>query len=255
MYQVILKNTSAAANRVPSPTHINRSQSLLTTNTRVPVLAPTRNERVRLETLLMDVWSRDVLPYPGMSFKARNEHIVRSSASTMMRKLSVVSITGSFGKKAGANSSGLDMLEPPGAVTQDDSRSGDSTRSCSSSVHSCNGRLIKRPRTQNLREKGGGTGTRNTSSGTMQVLELTKIVVDSKQIPDEKSETAGLSASASDHQPSMSLGSVKSDSCSLGKENACPPTEVESKKQGRRWGRAGGLRNDGTSQGLRSLFR
>lgn len=98
--QVIIKNTNAFKESASS-TNINRSQSLLTTN-RIPVLAPARAERIRLETLLADVWTREVLPYPGMSGRARSEHLVRASASSMMRKLSVASITSNFTKRSGS---------------------------------------------------------------------------------------------------------------------------------------------------------
>jgi hypothetical protein len=57
---------------------------------------------MRLEALLSDVWSRDVLPFPGISGRARNEHLVRASASSMMRKLSVASITSNFTKRSGS---------------------------------------------------------------------------------------------------------------------------------------------------------
>lgn len=64
------------------------------------MLAPSRGDRARLEALLSDVWSREVLPFPGMTTRARNEHIIRSSAQSMMRKLSVTSITSSFTKRS-----------------------------------------------------------------------------------------------------------------------------------------------------------
>ncbi|KAL2154838.1 hypothetical protein VTH82DRAFT_3514 [Thermothelomyces myriococcoides] len=56
LYQVILRNTSAAREgpTVSSNRSINRSQSLLTTNSRIPVLAPARAERARLEAMLAD---------------------------------------------------------------------------------------------------------------------------------------------------------------------------------------------------------
>ena len=99
--QVILKNTSAAKDGpTASQSSINRSQSLLTTNSRTPVLAPARAERARLEALLADVWTRDVLPFPGITARSRSEHLVRASASSMMRKLSAVSITGSFTRRS-----------------------------------------------------------------------------------------------------------------------------------------------------------
>jgi hypothetical protein len=101
--QVIIKNTNAFKDtpNSASTTAINRSQSLLTTN-RIPVLAPPRADRIRLETLLSDIWTRDVLPFPGMTGRARSEHPVRASASSMMRKLSVASIASTFTKRSGS---------------------------------------------------------------------------------------------------------------------------------------------------------
>lgn len=84
---------------------INRSQSLLTTNHRIPTLAPPRSERARIEAHLGDVWSRDILPFPGMTNRSKSEHLVRSSASSVMRKLSVASIASSFSRRPGSLSS------------------------------------------------------------------------------------------------------------------------------------------------------
>ncbi|TVY19858.1 Phosphatidylinositol 3,4,5-trisphosphate-dependent Rac exchanger 1 protein [Lachnellula arida] len=103
MCQVIIKNTNAFKEAASSAS-INRSQSLLATN-RTPVLAPSRADRMRLEALLADVWTREVLPYPGMTGRARNEHLVRTSASSMMRKLSVASIASNFTKRSSSMAS------------------------------------------------------------------------------------------------------------------------------------------------------
>jgi len=84
-----------------SANNINRSQSLLTTN-RIPVLAPLRTERIKLENLLSDVWTKDQIPYPGMTGRQRSDNIVRSSASSVMRKLSVASITSNLTKRSGS---------------------------------------------------------------------------------------------------------------------------------------------------------
>jgi hypothetical protein len=100
MCQVIINNTNAFKESASSA-NINRSQSLLTTN-RIPVLAPPRADRIRLEALLADVWTREILPYPGMTGRARSEHLVRTSASSMMRKLSVASIASNFTKRSGS---------------------------------------------------------------------------------------------------------------------------------------------------------
>ena len=105
--QVILKNTSVEkeATVSASKSSINRSQSLLTTNSRIPVLAPSRGDRARLEALVSDVWTREVLPFPGITVRARSEHLVRSSASSVIRKLSVASIASSFTKRSSSNAS------------------------------------------------------------------------------------------------------------------------------------------------------
>lgn len=100
---MILKNTSVVKEALPSPaagSQINRSQSLLGTTARIPVLAPSRGDRARLEALLSDVWTRDILPFPGITARSRSEHLVRASASSVMRKLSVVSIASSFSKRS-----------------------------------------------------------------------------------------------------------------------------------------------------------
>ena len=98
----------------PGLASINRSQSLLTTNGRVPVLAPPRGERARLEALLSDVWTRDILPFPGITGRGRSEHLVRSSASSMIRKLSVASIASTFTKRSGSIASVKTKAESDG---------------------------------------------------------------------------------------------------------------------------------------------
>ncbi|KAI1007815.1 hypothetical protein K3495_g425 [Podosphaera aphanis] len=122
--QVIIKNTNAF-NGAPCSATINRSQSLLTTN-RTPVLAPSILERTRLETLLVDVWTREILPYPGMAHRARSEHIARVSASSMMRKLSVASIASNFTKRSGS------MASMPKTAEDEDSPRSDKPKSASS---------------------------------------------------------------------------------------------------------------------------
>ncbi|CAD6448253.1 bfce5e03-f1d8-4377-9e63-cf9590edeb69 [Sclerotinia trifoliorum] len=103
---VIVRNTSATTepsiSSSASQLSINRSQSLAGPH-RPTILAPPRTERVRLETLLADVWTRDIIPYPGMGSKPHREHTVRASASSMMRKISHASIS-SITKRSGTGS-------------------------------------------------------------------------------------------------------------------------------------------------------
>lgn len=100
--QVIIKNTTALKDHSDSnntaSASMGRSQSLLSTN-RIPILAPKRADRLRMECGLADVWTRDLLPFPGMSTN-RNEHLIRTSANTVMRKLSIASLTSNFTKRS-----------------------------------------------------------------------------------------------------------------------------------------------------------
>ena len=113
--QVIIRNTHTLKNHCDSQISaldsISRSQSLLTTN-RAVILAPKRIERIRMEYALADVWSKDFLPYPGMG-NNRGEHLIRTSASSMMRKLSRASRTGNFKKRSSSHASFADDKSTP----------------------------------------------------------------------------------------------------------------------------------------------
>ena len=100
--QVIIRNTHNVQDlhdmRHVSPSPINRSQSHLSTQ-RIVILAPKRSERSRLEASLTDVWTRERLPYPGM-IASRSGQIFRASAGSLVRKLSLASMHGTFGRRA-----------------------------------------------------------------------------------------------------------------------------------------------------------
>lgn len=110
--QVIIKNTQAVkealettnTNSSASTLQIPRSQSVATPS-HVQTLAPRRADRGRLETLLSDVWTKHLLPYPGMTV-GRSEQI-RGSANHVMRKFSMASITSNFSssKRSASNTS------------------------------------------------------------------------------------------------------------------------------------------------------
>lgn len=105
--QVIIKNTQAQ--KLPdtpptfSPSLITRSQSHASSNF-IPTLAPRRAERIRLETVLEDVWTKEALPFPGMSNR-RVEKQIRASANSVMRKLSMASIASNFSRRSPSFSS------------------------------------------------------------------------------------------------------------------------------------------------------
>lgn len=102
LHQVILKNTSLVGQRREDGSvrsKLNRSHSLVATRTRVSFLSPLQTERARLEALLADVWSREVLPFPDNAPKSRSERLVRASASNVMKRLNVASIASSWARK------------------------------------------------------------------------------------------------------------------------------------------------------------
>lgn len=106
--QVIIKNTQAVKEVVDNTSHtslqIPRSQSVATPS-HVQTLAPRRADRVRLESLLIDVWTKELLPYPGM--QPRRSDPIRASANHVIRKFSMASITSNFSssKRSGSHTS------------------------------------------------------------------------------------------------------------------------------------------------------
>ena len=124
VHQVIIKNTHALRETTDLSTSedgsVNRSQSLLSTNSRITVLAPKRTERIRMEHDLSKVWTKDLLPYPGMG-GTRGDHLLRASASSMMRKFSRASLTTGFSKRSASHASissthSVDMQDLPKLV-------------------------------------------------------------------------------------------------------------------------------------------
>ena len=95
--QVIIKNTQAVKEALDSSSTaslpIGRSQTVAGPS-RVQTLAPRRTDRARLESLLADVWSKDVLPYPGMI--TRRSDGIKASANHVIRKFSMASIASNF---------------------------------------------------------------------------------------------------------------------------------------------------------------
>ena len=168
LYQVIIKNTSVSREPL-SPSHINRSKSLPGSNSRIPVLAPSRGERARLEALLSDVWTRDRLPFPGMTIRARGEHLIRSSASSVMRKLSSVSIASSFRRSTSHSSACVDKGKEKEQVEEDEPMATElelnglpspeiHIRRLSTVPSARTEPRVSRSRSSELRDAGGGDG-------------------------------------------------------------------------------------------------
>ncbi|KAF1809617.1 Dbl homology domain-containing protein [Eremomyces bilateralis CBS 781.70] len=115
-HQVIIRTTYAQSTTGEAKVQasIGRSKSHLSSAS-IPILAPRRSERIRLEHALADVWTRDALPFPGMSGR-RQENTLRASANSVMRKLSMASISSNISKRLtshGRHSPMCTVEEPP----------------------------------------------------------------------------------------------------------------------------------------------
>lgn len=122
--QVIIKNTQAVKevldNNSTSSLPIGRSQTVAGPS-HVQTLTPRRADRVRLEALLSDVWTKDVLPYPGMTARRTDE--IRASANHVMRKFSMASIASNFStSKRNASYTSMDHARKEEVAPSESSR-------------------------------------------------------------------------------------------------------------------------------------
>lgn len=154
--QVFIKHTHAMRDGMdqthPVYQSVSRSQSLLSTN-RIPVLAPRRVERIRMEHDLANVWTKDLLPYPGMS-GSRGERLIQASKNSVMRKLSRASMASGLSKRSTsfasvADSKFGDAPESLSSVTEDQNLVYGSMRSSSAAMTELNqdgtlGRIVSR---------------------------------------------------------------------------------------------------------------
>ncbi|KAK6428775.1 hypothetical protein LTR95_015080 [Oleoguttula sp. CCFEE 5521] len=114
-YTLAVRDAQETAASSATSLQIPRSQSVATPS-HVQTLAPRRADRVRLEVMLNDVWSKHLLPYPGMTVR-RSEQI-RGSANNVIRKFSMASITSNFSSKRSA--SYTSMSGYPGSLRKED---------------------------------------------------------------------------------------------------------------------------------------
>lgn len=95
---VIIKNTHALSEVIclhPSASSLNRSVSVLSMN-RVTIFSPKRSERISIEAKLVDVWTRDILPFGLMNPGIRK----RTDTSNLIKRLSVVSLVSTVARKS-----------------------------------------------------------------------------------------------------------------------------------------------------------
>ena len=111
---VIIKNTSDLPEKLENSERrsaLQRSQSVVNYASTTTILSPNRSERVRIEEAMVNVWSKELLPYPGM--RVSLERSLRRSASLMMRKLSKKSITGTFTMRSQSTTSSKKKVQSP----------------------------------------------------------------------------------------------------------------------------------------------
>ncbi|KAI1368694.1 hypothetical protein F5Y08DRAFT_226774 [Xylaria arbuscula] len=276
--QVILKNTSTKdVTAINLPSSINRSQSLLTTNSRIPILAPSRAERAHIEASLADVWSRNILPYPGITSRSRNEHRVRTSASTMMRKLSAASITNPFTKRSASTINLVpteDSEQMPHVNTFLDSLVSVNCDTLPSSMAETmeDSPLQRLPiiRDEIERSSSGGStsdcsqiadGT--TSEGTIRRLDMAKVEAMWGNGNEPVASSLRAPSAQSNHTVTVPLSARSSIcSCSVEADKAYPGSQVSSPATGyistarssSRWARVGIINRSLQALGNRSFF-
>ncbi|KAF6840039.1 rho guanyl nucleotide exchange factor [Colletotrichum plurivorum] len=276
--QVILKNTSVMrdSSDTAAGAVINRSQSLLLTNPRIPIIAPPRGERARLEALMSDIWSREVLPFPSMTGRSRSEHLVRSSASTMMRKLSVASIASSFAKRSNSVASiGKFMAEDESGERQENPQHGPASKfnkaEPSDTEHgpSDDADETAKPRLPKIYDDVELTST--ASAPTTPTLSTTRFdIAGLGQRPQLEHDNLATSVALPPRPVVLRTASGNNlprvrRSTTSSKRLPCPP-EMGSPIRGQkvpklshkpsiRWGKVGTLNRDDLVQGIRSFFR
>ncbi|KAI9677185.1 MAG: hypothetical protein M1829_002759 [Trizodia sp. TS-e1964] len=232
---VVIRNTHALkdAQDAPSPLAsqtISRSQSLLSTN-RLPILAPKRSERVRLEVALADVWTKDELPFPGMCPR-RGEHHIRASASSMMRKLSMATITTSFSKRTPSYAS-ISSVRHADQETEETQTDGSPTDESAKSLEevkytleeTCPLKVSKKPHNGSLRG----------SKKAVSVQRLDKSDFNRTKTIRQKGDEGAKAKSA--------LTSETKRAKTMGK-----------REHSRRWSNPGGLAKTFSAEGMRRLF-
>ncbi|KAI0600211.1 hypothetical protein F4775DRAFT_75214 [Biscogniauxia sp. FL1348] len=275
--QVILKNTTTVKDTSSntSTSSINRSQSLLTTNTRIPVLAPSRSERARLEALLADVWSRKILPFPGITSRSRSENLVRNSASTMMRKLSVASITGSFAKRSASSGNmtrlGEELFPVYGHVDPRSRTNSDGSMFSSAEFDpgdENNSQKLAVIRDESERSSSTSTGfliaDGTTISATVRSFDPSQLEAEWRDEKELGTPALRTTSTNSLQQMRQTPPSGKSTPSSTKKRTAVfrrveklnsTHDSLGSPRSPRRWSRVGAINRNFVTSGLRSFFR
>lgn len=269
---VILKNTGAAKDGATGGHSANlaniQSPATLNVSPQLSVISPPRSGRARLENLLAEVWSHELLPPAVAGKRARNEHLER--ASSIMRKLSVANLTGSLsrrsgslGRKSSARPSGTHncaTCEGYNAAETDQDltvRGPSADRLGASKVAST---VRKRPRVDEstfVKISGEMSGTVSDKASSSNLKQLSRC----SSTPSGQNYVAALPRKASFDRPEslpMELQQSSEQVMGAAAEKAGagrPACDGAGSKEPSLWGKMGMMKNEGNSHGFRSLFR
>ncbi|CVK83039.1 uncharacterized protein FMAN_00653 [Fusarium mangiferae] len=238
---VILKNTSTmkSSSGIGSGAGLHRSQSLLSTKVRTPVLVPSRSERARLEVLLSDVWSQDVLPLPSMTNIARNEQMIR-------RTIEDPSSEDQIRQTSFSSDSGFDIFDKAGREE---------------SSHSYTSKGSALPETRELSEEDDHVSDMSPRLELTQISELEPLnlieIMSDKQLQSEAENTPALQDCMTNRlQINSPQNGSRTATHSVAKENLsrlANATAVQSTDV--LWGKEKGSKNEKKCTGIRRFFR
>lgn len=213
---------------------------------------------MRLELLIADIWSRDILPFSNMPHRTRSELRRRNSTSTMMRKMSLSrrSSTSRISQRIGEGGSLRALRRPGRGLAEGLVTSGDNKQTKPEAPkHFPSSGTTK----QSLQQISEPLEPMLIEGCEFSEKDGLSDVVSIGPGPEEKaSETAILwmsdanSLDLTKSRPSIkSIHSFSKES----KENVCHSTHQTVESNNRGWGRVGSLRGDNKGHGFRSLFR
>jgi hypothetical protein len=248
---VILKNTSlvkSTTNTTGPVPILGRSHSLVSSKPRIPVLAPPRSERARLEVLLEDVWSQNIIPFPDTMSIARNEQLMRRSASTMMRKLSMANMA----KRSGSISRrGSEEVASEGLTRQTSKSSASSfgVFDVDGSWHSNSTKCSTLPESTEMNMEESHVADARSS---MQKLTISSSPRDADLV-EATSDTMGDDLKKESAIQSSTTSSRKAEASPSTKENTRPPASIPVRSKSSRWTR-GSTQDDKKGHGFRRFF-
>lgn len=250
---VILRNTNGdgtSSRRASTALNLHRSKSLSMVSSKLYILTPSRGERMRLELLIADIGSPDLLAFPGTPQRTRSELRVRRSTSTMMRKMSLGrrSSTSQISRSIGGGASLRGLKRPYRRLSQE------SLRCEGDSITTKTGDSLPQPdyEEQIIHEEEsepelvqlGGVDQKDGPCDGISVEDMSK--ADAMNIPILRV------ANTNNFEETKTIGSLRSPSQVSQKENSRQSMD----DRNRSWAKVSSMRGEVKGHhGFRSMFR